>query len=114
MDSRRRRPQTIWRRKNYSVVCYRTKQLEFGSLNWNVYYPCRGLSTEKILVVFPVFFQPFHFRFFVFSFYSYPNLYLSQGLTVLEYLVGHGSERVIDDIREHAYQISVHYSYSIH
>lgn len=31
----------------------------------------------------------------------------SQGLTVLEYLVAHGSERVIDDIREHAYQISV-------
>ncbi|XP_038883619.1 clathrin interactor EPSIN 2-like [Benincasa hispida] len=29
-----------------------------------------------------------------------------KGLTVLEYLVGHGSERVIDDIREHAYQIS--------
>lgn len=30
-----------------------------------------------------------------------------QGLTVLEYLVAHGSERVVDDIREHAYQISV-------
>ncbi|KAG6597635.1 Clathrin interactor EPSIN 2 [Cucurbita argyrosperma subsp. argyrosperma] len=29
-----------------------------------------------------------------------------KGLTVLEYLVGHGSERVIDDIREHVYQIS--------
>ncbi|PPD71536.1 hypothetical protein GOBAR_DD31568 [Gossypium barbadense] len=29
-----------------------------------------------------------------------------KALTVLEYLVGHGSERVIDDIREHAYQIS--------
>ncbi|XP_044499807.1 clathrin interactor EPSIN 2-like [Mangifera indica] len=29
-----------------------------------------------------------------------------KGLTVLEYLVAHGSERVIDDIREHAYQIS--------
>ncbi|XP_022137872.1 clathrin interactor EPSIN 2 isoform X2 [Momordica charantia] len=29
-----------------------------------------------------------------------------KGLTVLEYLVGHGSERVIDDIREHSYQIS--------
>ncbi|GAV90445.1 ENTH domain-containing protein [Cephalotus follicularis] len=27
-------------------------------------------------------------------------------LTVLEYMVAHGSERVIDDIREHAYQIS--------
>lgn len=50
----------------------------------------------------------------ILSFYSYPNFYLSQGLTVLEYLVGHGSERVIDDIREHAYQISVHFSYSIH
>ncbi|EPS68369.1 hypothetical protein M569_06399, partial [Genlisea aurea] len=29
-----------------------------------------------------------------------------KGLVVLEYLVAHGSERVIDDIREHAYQIS--------
>ncbi|KAK8364947.1 hypothetical protein V6Z11_A02G018600 [Gossypium hirsutum] len=29
-----------------------------------------------------------------------------KALTVLDYLVGHGSERVIDDIREHAYQIS--------
>lgn len=29
-----------------------------------------------------------------------------KGLTVLEYLVAHGSERVIDDVREHAYQIS--------
>ncbi|KAL9247105.1 hypothetical protein vseg_020570 [Gypsophila vaccaria] len=29
-----------------------------------------------------------------------------KALTVLEYLVGHGSERVIDDIKEHAYQIS--------
>ncbi|KAI9071754.1 hypothetical protein K1719_046293 [Acacia pycnantha] len=27
-------------------------------------------------------------------------------LTVLEYLVAHGSERVIDEIQEHAYQIS--------
>lgn len=32
-----------------------------------------------------------------------------QALTVLEYLVTHGSESVISDIREeHAYQISVH------
>jgi len=30
-----------------------------------------------------------------------------QALTVLEYLVGHGSERVIHEIREHAYQIQV-------
>lgn len=30
-----------------------------------------------------------------------------QSLTVLDYLVGNGSERVIDDLREHAYQISV-------
>ncbi|XVF84428.1 hypothetical protein PTKIN_Ptkin17bG0036300 [Pterospermum kingtungense] len=30
-----------------------------------------------------------------------------KALTVLEYLVAHGSERVIDDIREHAYQISI-------
>ncbi|KAM3337497.1 clathrin interactor EPSIN 2 isoform X1 [Capsicum galapagoense] len=29
-----------------------------------------------------------------------------KGLTVLEYMVAHGSERVIDDIRERAYQIS--------
>ncbi|KAF2300123.1 hypothetical protein GH714_009267 [Hevea brasiliensis] len=29
-----------------------------------------------------------------------------KALTVLEYLVGHGSERVLDEIREHAYQIS--------
>ncbi|CAN0858086.1 Pentatricopeptide repeat-containing protein At4g02750 [Linum grandiflorum] len=29
-----------------------------------------------------------------------------KGLTVLEYLVAHGSERVIDDIKEHGYQIS--------
>ncbi|GKV13246.1 hypothetical protein SLEP1_g24286 [Rubroshorea leprosula] len=30
-----------------------------------------------------------------------------KGLTVLEYLVAHGSERVIDEIREHSHQISV-------
>ena len=30
-----------------------------------------------------------------------------QALTVLEYLVAHGSERVIDEIKEHSYQISV-------
>eukprot|EP01018_Ginkgo_biloba_P031366 Gb_07937 [translate_table: standard] len=29
-----------------------------------------------------------------------------KALTVLEYLVAHGSERVIDELREHAYQIS--------
>ncbi|XP_057732180.1 clathrin interactor EPSIN 3 [Arachis stenosperma] len=29
-----------------------------------------------------------------------------KALIVLEYMVGHGSERVIEDIREHAYQIS--------
>ena len=34
---------------------------------------------------------------------SYPL----QALTVLEYMVGHGSERVIEEIRERAYQISV-------
>lgn len=33
--------------------------------------------------------------------------YPLQALTVLEYMVGHGSERVIDEIRERAYQISV-------
>jgi len=32
-----------------------------------------------------------------------------QALTVLEYLVAHGSERLIDEIRVHAYQISVIY-----
>jgi len=30
-----------------------------------------------------------------------------QALTVLEYVVANGSERVIEEIREHAYQISV-------
>ncbi|KAI4372769.1 hypothetical protein MLD38_010962 [Melastoma candidum] len=30
-----------------------------------------------------------------------------KALTVLEYLVASGSERVIDEIREHAYQISI-------
>ncbi|GLT96755.1 hypothetical protein SLE2022_143580 [Rubroshorea leprosula] len=30
-----------------------------------------------------------------------------KGLTVLEYLVAHGSERVIDEIREHSHQISM-------
>ncbi|GER45693.1 ENTH/VHS family protein [Striga asiatica] len=35
-----------------------------------------------------------------------PALPLLEALTVLEYLVAHGSERVIDDIKEHAYQIS--------
>lgn len=35
---------------------------------------------------------------------SYHNF---QALTVLEYLVANGSERVIDDIREHSYQIQV-------
>ncbi|KAG8072833.1 hypothetical protein GUJ93_ZPchr0006g40789 [Zizania palustris] len=29
-----------------------------------------------------------------------------KGLTVLDYLVAHGTERVIDDIKEHSYQIS--------
>ncbi|XP_022959791.1 clathrin interactor EPSIN 3-like isoform X3 [Cucurbita moschata] len=29
-----------------------------------------------------------------------------KGLTVLEYLVAHGSERVIDEIKDHAYQLS--------
>lgn len=38
----------------------------------------------------------------------------TQALTVLEYLVAHGSERVIDEIREHAYQISVLYAICFH
>src|ERR1051325_4211884 len=29
-------------RTNRPVVCFGTKQLELGSLNWNVYYPYRG------------------------------------------------------------------------
>lgn len=32
-----------------------------------------------------------------------------KGLTVLEYLVANGSERVIEDIREHGYQIEVRF-----
>lgn len=35
--------------------------------------------------------------------------FLLQALTVLEYLVANGTERVIDEIREHAYQISVNF-----
>lgn len=35
------------------------------------------------------------------------NAIFFQALIILEYLVAHGSERVIDEIREHAYQISV-------
>lgn len=35
------------------------------------------------------------------------SLLYSQALTVLEYMVGHGSERVIEEIKERAYQISV-------
>ncbi|XP_022992065.1 clathrin interactor EPSIN 3-like [Cucurbita maxima] len=34
-----------------------------------------------------------------------------KGLTVLEYLVAHGSERVIDDIKDHSYQLSVLFSF---
>jgi epsin len=30
-----------------------------------------------------------------------------KALTVLEYMVGHGSERVIEEVKEHAYQITV-------
>nr|QIB71948.1 hypothetical protein [Fagonia indica] len=33
-------------RTNHPVdlfVCFRTKQLELGSVNWNVYYPYRGI-----------------------------------------------------------------------
>ena len=29
-------------RTNRPVVCFGTKQLELGSVNWNVYYPYRG------------------------------------------------------------------------
>lgn len=43
---------------------------------------------------------------FLFCYSSQVSLFM-QALTVLEYLVAHGSERVIDEIREHAYQISV-------
>lgn len=31
----------------------------------------------------------------------------SQALSVIEYLVAHGSERAVDDIIEHTFQISV-------
>lgn len=37
-----------------------------------------------------------------------------QGLIVLDYLVAHGSERVIDEIKEHSYQIAVHTSRSLY
>lgn len=32
---------------------------------------------------------------------------LNQALAVIEYLVSHGSERAVDDIIEHTFQISV-------
>jgi hypothetical protein len=42
------------------------------------------------------------------TFILYPFVVV-QALTLLEYLVAHGSERVIDDIKEHSYQISVYH-----
>lgn len=39
--------------------------------------------------------------------YVYALNVQQQALTVLEYLVAHGSERVIGEIREHTHQISV-------
>lgn len=42
--------------------------------------------------------------------HSYPQLLqslISQALAVIEYLVAHGSERAVDDIIEHTFQISV-------
>lgn len=33
--------------------------------------------------------------------------FLEQALTVIEYLISHGSERAVDDIIEHTFQISV-------
>lgn len=33
--------------------------------------------------------------------------FLHQSLAVIEYLVAHGSERAVDDIIEHTFQISV-------
>lgn len=35
------------------------------------------------------------------------KLLLFQALAVIEYLVSHGSERAVDDIVEHTFQISV-------
>lgn len=32
-----------------------------------------------------------------------------QALTVLEFLVANGAERVIDELQEHTYQIQVHF-----
>jgi hypothetical protein len=41
--------------------------------------------------------------------FSNRDYYIFQALIVFEYLVAHGSERVIDDLKEHAYQLSVCY-----
>ncbi|KAL4583801.1 hypothetical protein LXL04_008385 [Taraxacum kok-saghyz] len=38
--------------------------------------------------------------------YKLTFLGIDLGLTVLEYLVANGSERVIDEIKEHSYQIT--------
>lgn len=35
------------------------------------------------------------------------DLCVSQSLTVLEFLVANGAERIIDELREHAYQVQV-------
>lgn len=35
------------------------------------------------------------------------NIILAQALAVIEYLVANGSERAVDDIIEHTYQIAV-------
>jgi len=43
----------------------------------------------------------------IYYFFKRKTKIVLQGLTVLEYLVAHGSERVIDEIKDHAYQLSV-------
>lgn len=39
--------------------------------------------------------------------FAFLKSFLYQALAVIEYLVAHGSERAIDDIIEHTFQISV-------
>lgn len=42
-----------------------------------------------------------------FKLWGKTDIVLPQALTVIEYLVARGSERAVDDIVEHTYQISV-------
>lgn len=46
--------------------------------------------------------------FSLFFFYKFPTFNpVFQALTVIEYLLANGSERTVDDIIEHSFQISV-------